>query len=241
MLTDSHTRDSRDDERPQPDVRRRRAARDRHEPDVRRRRAERDRDRSFWRELPVLVIVAIAVAVLIKTFLIQAFYIPSGSMENTLLINDRILVSKFAYDFSTPKPGQIVVFVAPPLATELPPPPAGFQRFVNTVRADLGLPSTSEDYIKRVVAVAGDTVEIRNARLSVNGHQVSEPYLDANARQPTSMTDYGPYVVPAHDIFVMGDNRGDSQDSRYFGAIPVSSVVGQAIVRLWPVNRLRVF
>ncbi|MGH2718416.1 MAG: signal peptidase I, partial [Actinomycetota bacterium] len=169
------------------------------------------------------------------------FYIPSASMEKTLMINDRVLVSKFAYDFSTPKPGQIVVFVPPPLASELPPPPTGFAGFLNSLKGDLGLPSASDDYIKRVVAVGGDTVEIRNATLTVNGHKVSEPFLDASARQPSSMLDYGPYAVPAHDLFVMGDNRGDSQDSRYFGAIPESSVVGEAIIRIWPITRLHIF
>lgn len=196
---------------------------------------------STLRELPLLIVVALAIALVIKVFLFQAFYIPSASMENTLMVNDRILVSKFAYDFSTPQPGQIVVFVPPSLASELPPPPTGLAGLFNTVKSDLGLPSATDNYIKRVIAVGGDTVEIRHATLYVNGNSIDEPYLDADARKPTSMLNYGPYTVPAQHLFVMGDNRGDSQDSRYFGAIPESSVVGQAVVRIWPFTRLRIF
>ncbi|MGH2719837.1 MAG: signal peptidase I [Actinomycetota bacterium] len=196
---------------------------------------------SFLKELPVLIVVAIVIALLIKTFVVQAFYIPSGSMENTLLINDRVLVSKFIYDFGSPKPGQIVVFVAPPNAPDAPIPPTGFAGFINSAKEALGLPSTERDFIKRVVAVGGDTVQVKNATLYVNNKPVTEPYLDANARLPSSMTNFGPVHVGPHRLFVMGDNRGDSEDSRYFGTIPVSSVVGEAFVRIWPLSRFHFF
>lgn len=202
---------------------------------------DKDGGIGFLKELPVLIIVAIVIALLIKTFVVQAFYIPSGSMENTLLINDRVLVSKFIYDFSSPKPGQIVVFVAPPNVTDAPVPPTGFAGFVNSVKEALGLPSTERDFIKRVVATAGETVLVKNATLYVDGRKVNEPYLSAAARTATSMYNYGPFKVPPHDLFVMGDNRGNSDDSRSFGPIPVSSVVGEAFVRIWPPSRFHFF
>jgi signal peptidase I len=195
----------------------------------------------FLKELPILIIVAVVLAALIKTFLVQAFWIPSASMENTLLINDRVLVSKFSYDFSHPEAGQIVVFVAPTGVPDTPVPPTGFAGFVNSLKEAIGLPAIERDLIKRVVAVGGETVEIRNASLYVNGAKVNEPYLSPQARTPSSMPDFGPVKVPAHHLFVMGDNRGDSYDSRYFGAIPDSSVVGDAFVRIWPLSRLHFF
>jgi signal peptidase I len=199
----------------------------------------------FFKELPILIVVAIVIALLIKTFVVQAFYIPSGSMENTLLINDRVLVSKFIYDFTAPKPGQIVVFVAPASVSDAPIPPTGFAGFINSLKEALGLPSTERDFIKRVVAVGGDTVQIKNAQLYVNGQAVNEPYLSPAARLPSSMPDYpvggGVEKVPPHDLFVMGDNRGDSEDSRVFGPIPLSSVVGEAFVRIWPASRFHFF
>lgn len=196
---------------------------------------------SFLKELPILIVVAIAIALLIKTFVVQAFYIPSGSMENTLLVNDRVLVSKFVYDFGSPKRGQIVVFVAPVSATDAPVPPTGFAGFVNSVKEAVGLPSTERDFIKRVIGVGGDTIQVKNATLYVNNQAVKEPYLDADARLPSSMYNYGPITVPKNDLFVMGDNRGDSDDSRVFGVIPVSSVVGEAFVRIWPLGRFHFF
>jgi len=194
----------------------------------------------FLKELPVLILVAFAIALVVKTFVVQAFYIPSGSMENTLLINDRVLVSKFVYDFKDPKPGNIVVFVAPASALGgQAPAPGGVKGFFNSLRESLGLPSSQRDFIKRVVAVGGDTVQVKNLTLYVNGQARVEPYL--HDHDPMSMPDYGPYKVPAGDLFVMGDNRGDSQDSRVFGAIPKSSVVGQAFLRIWPVSRFMIF
>ncbi len=194
----------------------------------------------FLKELPILILVALAIALLIKTFVVQAFYIPSGSMEDTLLINDRVLVSKFVYRFTDPKPGNIVVFVAPGKALgDTPPAPGGIKGFVNSLKEGLGLPSNQRDFIKRVVAVGGDTVQIKDQALYVNNVRKNEPYV--RDHNPSSMPDFGPVTVPPDQLFVMGDNRGDSQDSRYFGPIPKSSVVGRAFVRIWPPNRFRFF
>ena len=203
-------------------------------------KAKEESGLGFLRELPILVLVAFAIAIIIKTFVVQAFYIPSESMQNTLLVNDRVLVSKFIYRFKDPRPGDIVVFVAPPAATgSLPEAPTGIAGFFNSLKEGLGLPSSQRDFIKRVVAVGGDTVQVRDLTLYVNGRARAEPYL--HDHNPTSMSDYGPYRVPPNDLFVMGDNRGDSQDSRVFGAIPKSSVVGQAFLRIWPPSRFKIF
>src|SRR2546429_1420005 len=197
----------------------------------------------FLRELPVLVLVALAIALVVKSFVVQAFYIPSASMEDTLLINDRVLVSKFVYRFKDPRPGDIVVFVAPASAQTGPPPPGGLRGLLNSLRESLGLPSSQRDFIKRVVAVGGDTVQVKDLTLYVNGRARAEPYI--HDHNPASMGDFpstgAPYRVPANSLFVMGDNRGDSQDSRFFGAIPKSSVVGQAFLRIWPIGRFKIF
>jgi len=194
----------------------------------------------FLRELPILVLVAFAIALIIKSFVVQAFYIPSGSMENTLLINDRVLVSKFIYRFKDPKPGDIVVFVAPASATgNLPPAPGGISGFFNSLKEGLGLPSSQRDFIKRVVAVGGDTVQVKDNALYVNSVRKDEPYLKDH--NPSSMNDFGPVKVQPDHLFVMGDNRGNSDDSRMFGTIGKSSVLGQAFLRIWPPNRFHFF
>jgi signal peptidase I len=187
----------------------------------------------FWVELPILVIIALVVAVIIKTFLVQTFFIPSGSMENTLEIGDRVMVSKLAYEWGTPKRGDIVVF-RPPWGDTQESEPL-FDAIIRHVGESLGLRSPDiEDLIKRVIAVGGQTIEIRNARVLVDGEPIDEPYLFPG----TVMPDFGPVTVPEGDVFVMGDNRDHSKDSRVFGAIPVESIVGKAFVRIWPLSRL---
>jgi signal peptidase I len=155
---------------------------------------------------------AFIVALVIKTFLLQAFFIPSASMETTLLKNDRILVNKLSYRLHDINHGDIVVFERPPSEPV----------------------SDIKDLIKRVVAVAGDTVEARNGSLFLNGQLVIEPYLD----EGVVTTDFGPITVPSDHLFVMGDNRGDSRDSRVFGPIDEELVIGRAFVRVWPYDRL---
>lgn len=190
----------------------------------------------FLRELPVLVVVALGIALLIKTFVVQAFYIPSGSMENTLMIGDRVLVSKFQYRISEPKYGHVVVFVSPygEQVPEVDRGPVG--NFLNGVAEGMGLKSTEKDFIKRVIATEGQTVQVKNGAVYVNEEQLSEPYL--HDRSP--MPDYGPTRVPNDRVFVMGDNRSNSQDSRVFGPIPQSSILGRAFVLIWPPGRFRI-
>jgi signal peptidase I len=205
-------------------------------------RTKEESSLGFLRELPILVLVAFAIAIIIKTFVVQAFYIPSESMQNTLLVNDRVLVSKFIYRFKDPRPGDIVVFVAPPSATtSLPAPSGGISGFLNSLKEGLGLPSSQRDFIKRVVAVGGDTVQVKDNALYVNNVRKDEPYLKDHNPATMGMGDYGPTKVPKDHLFVMGDNRSNSDDSRMFGTVTKSSVLGQAFLRIWPVNRFHFF
>lgn len=189
----------------------------------------------FFKELPVLVVVALGIAILVKAFILQAFFIPSGSMEDTLKINDRVLVSKFTYRVTDPKYPNIVVFESP-LADRIPEPDPGLlQSLMDGLMEGLGLKSSEQDFIKRVIATEGQTVEVKQGLLFVDGRQLDEPYR----KDDNPMPDYGPTTVGADKVFVMGDNRSNSEDSRVFGPIPESSIVGKAFVLIWPLNRFR--
>jgi signal peptidase I len=169
--------------------------------------------------------------VVIKSFLVQPFYIPTESMLPTIEVNDRVMVSKLSYRFGTPQRGDIVVFLSPLNGDD----EAGLpQRIVRHILEAVGIRTASaDDLIKRVVAVAGDTVEIRDGALMINGAAVPEPYL----LEPGEMADFGPEVVPEESVFVMGDNRRISYDSRRFGPIPIRKLIGEAVVRIWPLDR----
>ena len=204
----------------------------------------------LWQELPLLLVVAFCLAVLIRTFLVQAFYIPSGSMENTLLIGDRVLVNKVVYDMRDPKRGEIVVFRGTdnwaPEVTE--PVSQSFGAKLGRTVGDLvGISRPGErDFIKRVIGLPGDRVACCDAkgRITVNGTAIDEPYvqdnspLDAppNPRQCTSRR-FAQVVVPAGEMFVMGDHRAVSQDARCQGPVPIKNIIGRAMVIVWPTDR----
>ena len=154
---------------------------------------------------------ALLVAFVVKTFLLQAFYIPSGSMEPTLEIQDRVLVNKLSYDLHDVNRGDIVVFESPPNET-----------------------SENKDLIKRVIGLPGETVEAHDGRIYIDGQVLDEPYLQPHVQTAT----LDKVTVPADHYWMMGDNRGNSRDSRYFGAIPESLIIGRAFVRVWPVTAL---
>ena len=206
--------------------------------------------RPFWREIPLLVVAAIVLAVIIKTFLFQAFSIPSQSMQNTLQPGDRVLVDKLTPWFGgTPQRGQVIVFKDPGgwLAGEARP-----ERTTNLVVRDtqsvlsvLGLMPAAgdQDLIKRVIAVGGDTVVCKaGAPVSVNGVTLDESYIYPGA---TPCNDYpaGTVTVPKGDLWVMGDHRNDSADSRYQrqqdnggGFVPLKDVIGRAFMVAWPIS-----
>jgi signal peptidase I len=190
---------------------------------------------SFWKELPVLIVIAFAIALLIKTFLLQAFFIPSASMEPTLKIGDRVLVEKVGYRFGGAGRGDVVVFekdvgaiINPEAADDDDP---FYVDIANAFRELFGFPTGSkQDFIKRVIAIGGDTVQGRDGHVLVNGEAIAEPYLP----EGTETSDFGPVEIPDGMIFVMGDNRANSDDSRSFGPVDEGKVVGRAFVLIWP-------
>jgi len=185
---------------------------------------------AFLRELPILILIAFGLAIVLKTFFVQAFYIPSGSMEPTLRPGDRVLVRKVLY---TPERGDIIVFSDPKGG---PGPDRGFVGgFLHWLSEGIGFARPEhEDFIKRVIGLPGESVEIRNGRLFVDGLQIPEPYLEG--REDTR--DYGPVRVPDGELFVLGDNRLNSNDSRFgLGFVPVDRVIGRAFVIVWPPSR----
>jgi signal peptidase I len=186
---------------------------------------------SFLRELPVLIVLAFALAILLKTFVVQAFFIPSGSMEPTLEPGDRVLVLKV---FDEPSRGDVIVF-ADPLGRE------GSDRGIvggtlHWLSETLGFARPEdEDFIKRVIGLPGEVVELDDGRLFVDGRRIPEPYL--TGREDTRS--YGPVEVPPDSLFVLGDNRLHSNDSRFgLGFIPKDKVIGRAFVIVWPPSRM---
>jgi signal peptidase I len=198
--------------------------------------------KAFAKELPLLVLVAVAAAFLVRTFVFQAFYIPSPSMGcaecpvHTLEINDKVVVSKVSYRLHAPRRGDVVVFECPPAApcTNTPTSSNVVVKVVRFVGERVGVvPPSTEDYIKRVVGLPGETVEARDGQLFVDGRILLEPYLP-----PAVVTsDFGPVRVPLDALWVMGDNRQNSGDSRVFGSIQRDSVVGRTVMRLLPPRR----
>lgn len=184
---------------------------------------------SFWRELPILLGVAIVVAILVRAFILQTFYIPSQSMENTLQINDRVLVNKVIYHIRPPQRGEIVVFRAP----------AGWRSDPN-----------GEDFIKRVIGVGGDRIQCCDPeqRLLINGVPLDEPYLYSDGViSDLAAEDDLDVTVPTGRLWVMGDHRSASGDSleHYrvsgedieYATISVDAVIGRAFVLFWPPGR----
>jgi signal peptidase I len=199
---------------------------------------ERKKPDRFWRELPILLLVSLAVAILIKTFLIQAFYIPSISMEPTLEKGDRILVCRICVHVSDIQRGDIIVFSNPH------PGPSEDRGIIGSALHWLGqglgvAQPENKDYVKRVIGLPGDVVEIRSGgQLFVNGVPVEEPYLNSEV----DTRPFGPVTVPDGMLFVLGDNRAHSGDSRFapptgLGYVPEDTVIGKAFVIVYPPSR----
>ncbi|HVW33656.1 MAG TPA: signal peptidase I, partial [Acidimicrobiia bacterium] len=160
----------------------------------------------------ILIAASLAVALFVRGFLIQAFYIPSESMVPTLVKNDRVLVNKLSYKLHDVHRGDIVVFTAPPGAAT----------------------AEVKDLIKRVIGLPGETIEGRNGSIYINNKPLDEPYLPPDVRS----RDFPPEKVPPHRVWVLGDNRQDSRDSTFFKSIDEHSIVGRAFVKIWPLNDL---
>ncbi|MEU9761622.1 signal peptidase I [Streptomyces sp. NPDC047985] len=201
--------------------------------------------RSFWKELPLLIGIALVLALLIKTFLVQAFSIPSDSMQNTLQRGDRVLVDKLTPWFGAePERGEVVVFHDPGgwLEDTQAPEPNVVQKFLSFIGL---MPSAEEkDLIKRVIAVGGDTVECKkDGPVVVNGKALDDKSFIFPGDTPCNDEPFGPITVPEGRIWVMGDHRQNSLDSRYHqelpggGTVSNDEVVGRAIVVAWPINR----
>ncbi|MBI5156773.1 MAG: signal peptidase I [Acidimicrobiia bacterium] len=198
---------------------------------ARARGVRKDAARSFWKELPILIVVALVVAVVIKTFLVQAFFIPSASMRDTLLEGDRVMVNKLAYRFGDPARGDVIVFDSP-----LVPDDDGesfLGAVVRNIGEALGLSTPDTALIKRVIATGGETLEIRGNTVYIDGVAIDEPYVRPGSQMPA----FGPVTVPEGEVFVMGDNRNQSEDSRRFGTVPVDDIIGRAFLRVWPPSR----
>tara|TARA_B110000438_G_C15768622_1_gene630803 strand:- start:161 stop:832 length:672 start_codon:yes stop_codon:yes gene_type:complete len=194
--------------------------------------------KSIAREYTEAILIALILALLIRTFIIQAFKIPSGSMENTLLIGDHILVSKFSY--GTHIPNEI-----PFINTKLFDDIVLFSKVPE--RGDIIVfkfpKDETRDFIKRVIGLPGDLLEVRRQKVYIN----NKPYEDTHARHTDSPSDsslvprddFGPILVPDDHVFVMGDNRENSQDSRYWGYLNVKKIRGKALIIYWSWDRIK--
>lgn len=200
--------------------------------------------RSAWRDNVESFLWAVALALLIRTFVMAPFRIPSGSMHPTLLEGDRILVNKFLYHVRAPRRGDIVVFYYPKEYRSFAQRIEGALDGRHSWKDRLTSPfRTGRPFIKRLVAVGGDTVEIRDGRLLVNGQPLNDPAMFRD----NHYYNQGPFgqahqamTVPEGSYFVLGDNSGSSHDSRWWGFVPKPLVIGDAEIIFWPVRRWRV-
>lgn len=202
---------------------------------------------AFMRELVVIVAIALVLSFLVKTFLAQPFFIPSQSMESTLDVGDRIIVSKFTPQHSPLHRGDIIVFSDPKTWGSIPEHRSLFQRVVNDSLVFIGvLPGGGDHVVKRIIGMPGDHVKCctKSGKLTVNGVEITEPYIDAGSVPSTMPFDI---TVPAHEVWVMGDNRNDSADSRFhdansngkLGSVPMSDITGQVVAIAWPISRIQ--
>ncbi len=161
-------------------------------------------------EIVEIVVIAFVLSWVLRTFVIEARVIPTGSMLPTIQLQDRVIVDKFFFKyFDQIRPGDIIVFRPPPTA------------------------HATEDFIKRVIGLPGDKIQIINHIATVNGRALNEPYLKEQTKN-----DFGPITVPADSLFVMGDNRNNSADSREWSFLPIANVSGRTLFRYWPLNHI---
>jgi signal peptidase I len=188
----------------------------------------RPRSSRWLREGAVVLVVALVVAIVLRTYVVQTFFIPTGSMEPTLNVGDRILVNKLSYHLHSVHRGDIIVFTRPPAE-------------------DCGGPEVG-DLVKRVIGLPGETISVAGGYVYINGKRLDETWLPASRQGITGQGPAGnkanlahPYKVPANDYYVMGDNRMDSCDSRYWGPVPRNLIVGKVELRVWPLTAIHIF
>ncbi len=172
--------------------------------------SDRPSTKSFIKQSIILIVISLVIAKLISAFVLQTIWIPSGSMVPTIMPGDRVLVAKFYYRIFEPKAGDVILF-HPPVGT-----------------GDGGI-----DLIKRVIAVENSKVVEEKGKMFIDDNEIDEPYI----REDNSNASYGPLVVPGGELFVMGDNRANSKDSRFIGTIKEEEVIGKALFTYWPINR----
>lgn len=171
-----------------------------------------EKEENFWVEIGKVFAMAMVLSFGIRTFIAEARYIPSSSMEPTLLINDRLIIEKMTYRFQLPERGDIIVFNA---------------------TKELKSQGFNDAFIKRIIGIPGDTVQVTGGKVIVNGQTLKENYIS----EPPQY-EYGPVVVPSGEYLVLGDNRNNSFDSHYWGFVPSEKIIGRAFVRFWPPNRV---
>lgn len=164
----------------------------------------------FVRDVVEVVVPAVILFLIIRTFFLESRFVPSPSMAPTIQVQDRFLLNKTAYWFKTPQRYQVVIFKPPALA------------------------GSKDDFVKRIIGLPGEIIKIHNGVVYINDQPLPEPYISLD-RAPIS--EFGPYIIPDGNVFVMGDNRNNSQDSRFWGPLPLDNIKGEAWWRFWPVNR----
>jgi len=176
------------------------------------------------------IIVALVLALIIRAFVIQVFFIPSGSMIPTLDIGDRLIVNKFIYKFHQPQRFDIMVFEYPYNKLS-----DGHNMTMESLKKWVGLPNDLKDFIKRVIGLPGETIQVKDGQVYINGKLLGEKHL-----LNRDVSDFGPYKIPDDGYFMMGDNRGNSADSRVWGYMPKKYIAGPAVFRIWPLSRFGV-
>lgn len=166
---------------------------------------------NFVRDVFEVVVPAIILFLIIRTFFLESRFVPSPSMVPTIQVQDRFLLNKTAFWFKTPERYQIVIFK--------PPVQAG----------------AKEDFVKRIIGLPGETIKVHNGVVYINGKPLEESYITPD-RAPIG--EFNSYIIPDGNVFVMGDNRNNSQDSRYWGPLPIKNIKGEAWWRFWPLNRM---
>jgi signal peptidase I len=168
---------------------------------------------NIWIYTIKTISLSLIIALGIRTFIAEARYVPSGSMEPTIQPGDHLIIDKISFDFTSPKRGDIVVFNP-----------------TKTLQED----NFHDAFIKRVIGLPGDKVEVKNGQVYINGSPIKENYIEAKPDY-----NWGPVIVPANSYLVLGDNRNDSFDSHYWGFVPRNKIIGRAIFFFWPLNRIR--